>query len=347
MRRGPGPRGVPAATAAVALALVATGCSSGDADRAASTTSSTRAQTTTTATTAAPPTTAAPTSPTTTRAHLPGLRSDAPRALATPKGFILPIEGGRPGAWTVMTPCGTTAVVRRGDTIGAATVVLDPGHGGAETGAVGPGGTVERDLDLAVATRLKATLERQGATVVLTRTGDYRIALTTRAEIAQKLKPRVFVSLHHNGGNDEVRATPGTEVFFQIASPASRRLAGLIYEEEYRYFKSLPNTRWFADRDAGAKYRTNDAGGDYYGILRRTKGITAVLSEALYVSDPREEALLVQADVQQGEANAIARGIRRFMLGNDTGSGYTQPYPRTEPAGPGGGTTGCVDPPLE
>jgi N-acetylmuramoyl-L-alanine amidase len=275
------------------------------------------------------------------------MRSDAANVLATPKGFVLPIEGGRPGAWTVMTPCGKTATVRRGDTIGAATVVLDPGHGGEETGAVGPGGTVERDLNLAVAQRLKAALEREGATVVLTRTGDYRVAITTRAEIAQKLQPPVFLSIHHNGGHDEVRATPGTEVFFQLASPASKRLAGLVYEEEYALFRRLPVKEWFSDRDAGAKYRPNDSGGDYYGILRRTNGVTAALSEAAFLSNPAEEAQLVQASVQQGEAEAITRAVRRFMLGDDQGTGYTTPYPRTEPAGPGGGTGGCVDPPLE
>jgi N-acetylmuramoyl-L-alanine amidase len=329
---------------AVALLLVVAACSSGG-DHAASTTSSTARRSTTTATST---TTTAPTTTTaTTPPPLPALHGDAPKVLATPKGFVLPIEGGGPGAWTVMTPCGRTTTVHGGDTIGAATVVLDPGHGGVETGTTGPGGTVERDLNMAVARRLKTTLEKEGATVVLTRTGDYRIALVTRAEIAQKLQPPVFLSIHHNGGNDEVRATPGTEVYFQVASAASKRLAGLVYEEEYRYFASLPLKTWFSDRDAGAKYRTNDAGGDYYGILRRTDGVTAALSEALFLTDPAEEALLVRADVQQGEADAIARGIRRFMLGRDPGSGFVTPYPRTEPAGGGGGTNDCVDPPLE
>ena len=238
-------------------------------------------------------------------------------------------------------------IVVNGDPIGGATVVLDPGHGGEETGTAGPGGTVERDLNLAIAERAKAALEREGAKVVLTRTGDYRISLVTRAEIAQRLQPPVFISIHHNGGHDEERATPGTEVFFQIGNPASKRLAGILYEELFAFFDSLPNDTWFADRDAGAKYRPNDSGGDYYGILRRTAGITAVLSEAAFLPNPAEEALLVQPDVQQGEAEAITRAVRRFMLGDDQGSGFTDPYPRVEPAGPGGGASDCVDPPLE
>ncbi|HVM53750.1 MAG TPA: N-acetylmuramoyl-L-alanine amidase [Acidimicrobiales bacterium] len=322
------------AAAAASLLLVLAACSGGDDP-----------------TVAVPPSTTVSTSstdPTATVVPLPAVTSDRAAVLATPLGFILPIEAGGPGAWTVMTPCGRTATVRGGTTIGGATVVLDPGHGGEETGAVGPGGLVERDLNMVVAEKTKAALEREGATVVLTRTADYRISLQTRGEIAQKLQPPVFISIHHNGGHDEERATPGTEVFFQIASPESRRLAGILYEELYTYFAGFDEvTTWYADRDAGAKYRPNDSGGDYYGILRRTNGITAVLSEALFLSNPQEEALLVRDDVQQGEAEAITRAVRRFMLGDDQGSGFTEPYPRVEPAGPGGGTSGCVDPPLE
>jgi N-acetylmuramoyl-L-alanine amidase len=329
------------AAAAALVLLVA--CSDGGEPKVAVPTTEAKPTTTSSTTTS---TTAAPTT-TTTRPPLPAAADEGADVLATPKGFILPIEGGGPGAWVVMTPCGKTATVHGGTTIGGATVVLDPGHGGEETGTAGPGGTVERDLNMAIALRTKAALEREGATVVLTRTGDYRIALTTRAEIAQKLKPPVFISIHHNGGHDEERSTPGTETYFQHDNPASKRLAGLLYEEEYAYFRSLPNDTWYADRDAGAKYRPSDSGGDYYGILRRTNGVTAVLSEALFLPNPQEEALLVREDVQQGEAEAITRAVRRFMLGTDPGSGFIDPYPRTEPAGPGGGTTGCVDPPLE
>lgn len=330
------------AAAAALVLLVA--CSNGDESKIAvpATTSTTTTPTTTWTTS----TTAAPT-PTTTAPRLPFVDDDGAEVLATPKGFVLPITGGGPGGWQVMTPCGATATVTRGDTIGGATVVLDPGHGGIETGTTGPAGTVERDLNLAIALRTKAALEREGAKVVLTRTGDYRIALRTRAEIAQKLRPPVFISIHHNGGHDEERPTPGTEVFFQIASPESKRLAGILYEELFAYFSTFDGVTWWADRDAGAKFRPSEDGGDYYGILRRTAGVTAVLSEAAFLNNGAEEALLVREDVQQGEAEAITRAVRRFMLGDDPGSGFTDPYPRTEPAGSGGGTSGCVDPSLE
>ena len=327
---------------AAALALLLAACSDrGEPKVAVPTTEKpTTTSSTTTSTTAAPTTT-------TTTPRLPFVDDDSADVLATPKGFVVPITGGGPGAWQVMTPCGKTATVVNGDPIGGATVVLDPGHGGIETGTSGPAGLVERDLNLVIARLAKTALEEAGAKVVLTRTADYRISITTRAEIAQRLKPPVFISIHHNGGHDEERATPGTEVFFQIASPESKRLAGILYEELYAFFSGFDGVTWWADRDAGAKPRANQSGGDYYGMLRRTNGITAVLSEAAFLNNPAEEALLVRPDVQQGEADAIASAVRRFMLGNDQGSGFVEPYDRTEPAGSGGGTSGCEDPPLE
>ncbi|MGH2690504.1 MAG: N-acetylmuramoyl-L-alanine amidase, partial [Actinomycetota bacterium] len=104
--------------------------------------------------------------------------------------------------------------------------------------------------------------------------------------------------------------------------------------------------RWVGDTDAGAKWRLNSSGGDYYGILRRSGElkVTAVLAELAFVSNPSEEQLLARPDVQQAEGAAVARGILRFLRTPDPGSGFTTPYPRSAPAGPGGGSRGCVDP---
>jgi hypothetical protein len=103
---------------------------------------------------------------------------------------------------------------------------------------------------------------------------------------------------------------------------------------------------WQSDTDAGAKYRLNSRGQDYYGILRRTAGVPAVLTEALFISNPPEAELLARRDVQDAEAAALARAVTRFLVTDDPGSGFVEPYPRVDPAGPGGGGRGCVDPPL-
>ena len=131
----------------------------------------------------------------------------------------------------------------------------------------------------------------------------------------------------------------------QIASADSKRLAGLLYEEIVKALSQY-QVAWVADRDAGAKYRTGSSGDDYYGVLRKSHGVVGVLGELAYITDPPEEALLARADVQAVEGQAVATAILRYLTTKDPGSGYTIPYPRTEPAGGGGGKAGCIDPPL-
>jgi N-acetylmuramoyl-L-alanine amidase len=333
--------------AAVLLAGVVALVASGDEDAASPSTSLERASTSTTATTA-PPTTA-PVPPTTTTAPpiaWPGLPGDGvARAVATPTGVVLAVRSALgDGRFVAQSPCGNEVTVFGAPLVGA-TVVLDPGHGGDEPGAVGPGGATEKDVNLAIALEAKRQLEAQGANVVLTRTGDYRITLASRAAIAQALRPAMFISIHHNAEPDEHRTTPGAETYHQIASAESKRAAGLVYEELLNAFSAY-EIDWVADRDAGAKYRPNSSGGDYYGILNRTAGLPAVLSEAAFISNPPEEALLVDPAFQAVEAAAFTRAVIRFVTTDDPGSGFIEPYPRTQPAGPGGGARGCVDPPL-
>ncbi len=258
---------------------------------------------------------------------------------------VLPVRAREGGGYRVETPCGNTAVVRGGTPVTTAPVVLDVGHGGNEEGALGPNGLREKAVNLAVARHAKAALEAQGTATVLTRTGDYRVTLDTRARVALALRPRAFVSVHHNSEPDGTRAGPGSETYYQVQSPGSKRLAGLIYEEVVKALSAY-RVAWVGDRDAGAKYRQNSRGGDYYAILRQTGEVTSVLAELAFISNPPEAELLARPDVQKAEGEAVARGILRFLTTDDPGSGYVTPYPRNEPAGPGGGSSGCVDPPL-
>ena len=210
---------------------------------------------------------------------------------------------------------------------------------------MGPTGLQEKEVNLQVAEEVARRLEATGATVVLTRTADYRIALRSRAAVATGLQPLAFVSVHHNADPDGPFERPGSETYYQIADPESRRLAGLLHEELIGSL-SMFEADWVGDTDAGAKYRPASDGGDYYGILRRTAGVPAVLAEAAFISNPTEEALLRTPAFRAAEAEAIARAVIRFVATDDPGSGFTEPYPRTVPAGPGGGIEGCVDPPL-
>jgi N-acetylmuramoyl-L-alanine amidase len=93
------------------------------------------------------------------------------------------------------------------------TLVIDAGHGGTETGAKGAQGTLEKDLTLAVARRLKAALEaRLGLRVILTREGDATVGLDERAAVANNNKADLFVSLHVNASVRQM--TSGAEVFY-------------------------------------------------------------------------------------------------------------------------------------
>lgn len=334
----------------VAAAAVLLGASSAalvvrsDDDVSAPTTTATSRSTTSTAaaTTTEPPSTTT-TAPPIGWPPLPG--DGVPRAVTTPNGLVLAVLSVLgDGRFVARSPCGNEVTVF-GAPLSGATVVLDPGHGGEEPGAVGPGGTREKDVNLAIALETKRQLEAQGATVTLTRTGDYRITIASRAAIAQALRPTLFISIHHNAAPDEHRATPGAETYFQIASADSKRAAGLVYEELLRAFSAY-DIDWVADFDAGAKYRPRSDGGDYYGILNRTAGLPAVLSEAAFLSNPPEEALLVDPAFQAVEAAAFTRAVIRYVTTADPGSGFVEPYPRTAPAGSGGGAAGCIDPPF-
>jgi N-acetylmuramoyl-L-alanine amidase len=305
-------------------------------ERPAATSSTTS---TSTSTTVRPTTTTAP------PIEWPALASSEPRAVVTPNGVVLAVLRTNPdGTYVARAPCGGEVTVA-GTAITGAHVVLDPGHGGEEPGAVGPAGTTEKAVNLAIAQETKRQLEAAGAHVVLTRTADYRITLVSRAAIATSLQPLLFVSIHHNAEPDEMRETPGAETYFQIASPESKRAAGLVWEELVDAFDGY-DVSWAADRDAGAKYRPRSGGGDYYGILNRSAGVPAVLSEAAFISNPPEERLLADPEFQQVEARALTEAIVRFATTDDPGSGYVEPYPRTQPAGPGGGAGGCDDPPM-
>lgn len=270
----------------------------------------------------------------------PAVDESGPGVVVTATGVVLPIVG----AGVADTPC-SNQTKPTGTPIAGANVVLDPGHGGNEPGAVGPTGLIEKDVNFAVVQDVKQQLEAEGAQVVLTRTADYNTTIKTRAEIALALHPQVFMSVHHNAEPDGPSDGPGNEDFYQIASPESKRLGGLLWEEITAAFSSY-RIAWAADTDHGAKYRLSANGGDYLGILRRAVGIPTVLSEAAFISNPPEEQLLRDPAFLHVEATAITKAITRFVATPDPGSGFVTPYPRTEPAGGGGGPEGCTDPAL-
>jgi N-acetylmuramoyl-L-alanine amidase len=327
---GPGPLVRRVAALAVAVLLAACGADDPEA-----------ATTTTTAATVAPSATTAPLPP-----LPPAVAAPDVRGLVTPTGVVVPVLGPAPGgALQVRTPCGATVAVAGGTPLHGATVVLDPGHGGAEPGAVSPSGLAEAGINLAVARHAEDALEAAGVSTLLTRTGDYEVALATRSEIARNVDPKAFVSIHHNAEPDGPWAGPGAETYYQIGSADSKRLAGLVYEEVVKAMSQY-KVAWVADRDAGAKYRQGN-NGDYYAMLRQPGKVVSVLAELAFISNPPEAELISRPEVQKVEGEAVARGIIRYLTTKDAGSGFTEPYPRpTPPGGTSGPGRGCRDPQL-
>ena len=292
------------------------------------------------------PSTTAPAPSTTATSTRPGV---VPGTVGlTPTGVVVPILRAAGTGWVVGTPCGGTATVRSVRPL-TGTVVLDAGHGGRETGAVGALGNKESDLNQAVVGYAEDALAAAGIPAVLTRTSDYRVAITARAAIVAALKPKAAVSVHHNASSSHEQDTPGTEVFHQAVGTSaaeSRRLAGLLYEEVTRTLAKLDVTGWAATPRAGTKPRRNAGGDDFYGILRRTQGTPTALLEVGFVSNEKEERRYADPATQKAVGRAVARGVVRFLTTTDPGSGFVTPPQLADDGPSGGGSANCQDPPL-
>lgn len=270
---------------------------------------------------------------------------ETPRVLITPTGVVVPIVSTLSDSYSVRTPCGNRDRVIWGTPVSSIDIVLDPGHGGAvETGAVGPNGLTEKELNLELAKRTARVLESRGISVILTRTADYRIPIVTRAEIANVLEAEAIISIHHNAPNANPSPVPGTEMFIQDGVPESARLGGLLQEEVLAALEPF-DLNWTAASDAGVLAVINDSGDNAYGMIRRPL-VPAVLAELGYLSNPEEAELFATAEYQDIAAVALADGIERWLTTDDPGSGFSDGPRFFTPTGGTGGTDGCVDPEL-
>lgn len=169
-------------------------------------------------------------------------------------------------------------------------VVLDPGHGGEDPGAVA-GEIYEKDINLAIALLIRDNLAGQeGITVSLTRDDDSFPSLTDRAEFANKERADLYVSIHANALDDETYS--GIFTFYHPDKRSSKKAAELI--------QSAASTASGAI-DRGV--RTEN-----YAVLRETD-MPAVLVETGFMTCPEELALLIDTEYQAKIANGITEGI--------------------------------------
>ena len=264
---------------------------------------------------------------------------DTPAALVTPTGVPVAVTGRTGEGYEVRTPCGATAVVSGGAPIGPVRVVVDPGHGGRfETGAVGPNGLVEGDLNLTLSGAVLAEFDRRGIAAATTRTGDYGVLLSVRAAFADALGADALISLHHNGPTPGAAESPGTEVYAQSAPEGgfrftSGRLAGLLYEEITTALGRFDGVAWSGLPDAGVlrvllpahvqSSRDGLFGGDAYGLIR-APAVPAVLVEYGYLSNAPEAALFATDDYIRVAAAATVDAVEAYLTTDRSGSGFVQ-----------------------
>ncbi|WP_315905829.1 N-acetylmuramoyl-L-alanine amidase [Priestia koreensis] len=173
-------------------------------------------------------------------------------------------------------------------------IVIDPGHGGKDKGATGSQGTFEKDLTLRTATQLKEQLEQTGATVLLTRTSDTRIALSSRVQYAREHRADVFISIHYNSVKDE--SAHGIMTYF-YQEKKDRSLAQSI-QKQLAHTSKLKN-----------KY---DKFGNFY-VLRENPQ-PSVLVELGFLSNREEEQYINSIAFQRDVVGGITQGITQYLL---------------------------------
>ncbi|MEH2458834.1 N-acetylmuramoyl-L-alanine amidase [Nostoc sp.] len=176
-------------------------------------------------------------------------------------------------------------------------IVLDPGHGGKETGASGPTGYLEKDVNLVVSKLLRDELVKRGATVVMTREDDRELSLVERQAIISREEPAIAISIHHNSLPDDGDAEKikGFAAFWY--QPQAHNLA--IFLQKYVVKKlGRPSYGVFWDNLA----------------LTRPTAAPSVLLELGFMSNPDEFEQVVNPEEQKKMANAIAQGITEWFM---------------------------------
>ena len=223
------------------------------------------------------------------------------------------------------------------------TIAIDPGHGGEDPGAIGRGGSREKDVVLSIAKRLKAKIEQiPNMRVMLTRDGDYFVPLNVRVQKARAVQADLFMSVHADAFvNSSVR---GSSVFVLSEKGASSSAA-----------------RWLADKEnaadliGGVNIKTHDKQlasvlldlsttaqindslklgkvvlSEISSINRLHKGaveqagfavlkapdIPSILIESAFISNPEEEAKLTDDTYQDQMADAVVKGIKKYFSRN-------------------------------
>lgn len=214
-------------------------------------------------------------------------------------------------------------------------VVIDAGHGGHDTGTIGPNGLMEKDLVLDVALRLGKLITQQlGAQVVYTRSDDTFIPLENRTQIANDEKADLFISIHANS-SPEPSATGVETYFFNLTSDktgldlATREnatsassiadLNDLLHkavlqtklEESREFAQRVQSSLWASSVKMNSRSRDRGVRQAPFVVLIGAT-MPSILAEIGFVSNPHDERLLRRSDQRQKLAEALFKGVSQY-----------------------------------
>ncbi|MDM5221825.1 SH3 domain-containing protein [Peribacillus sp. NJ11] len=172
------------------------------------------------------------------------------------------------------------------------TIVIDPGHGGRDSGTVGVGGTLEKNLTIRTAELLRDKLQAAGAKVILTRSGNTYVPLPSRVGTSHIHNADAFISLHYDSTKDQITSGITTYYYHDYQRSLATTLAN-----------SLGSTMQVPNR--GSRY------GNFH-VTRENKRV-ATLIELGYLSNPVEELTLTSNEYQEKITSAIYNGLARYF----------------------------------
>lgn len=217
-------------------------------------------------------------------------------------------------------------------------IVIDAGHGGHDTGTIGPNGLLEKDLVLDVAKRLGRLLEtRLGAEVIYTRQDDTFIPLETRTAIANRERADLFISIHANSSRDS--DARGVETYYLnfTSSPEALEVAArenAVSEKSIHELQDLVKKIALKEKiEESREFASNVQESLYGGLSLRNAGVRnrgikkapfivliganmpSILAEISFVSNPSDERKLQTAEHRQRIAESLYRGVSKYVSG--------------------------------
>lgn len=217
-------------------------------------------------------------------------------------------------------------------------VMLDPGHGGEDPGAIGPSGLREKDVVLSIARETKRELERLGYQVYMTRNEDVFIPLGVRVAKARSRKADIFISIHADAFTtpqprgtgvyalSRGRATSAAARWLAQSQNAADRIGGIRASgnrQVDRTLFDLVQTATINDSlklgksvldEMGKINRLHKGHVDQAGFaVLKAPDIPSILVETAFISNPTEERLLANSQFRQKAARAIAAGARHYL----------------------------------